>query len=261
MTEHTAATSDDGSEQAPALVFVHGAGRSGAAAWPEVTRGDARFLDLSASTSLDEHVRIVRAGIQRGDIVVAHSLGAVAAVLALRDIRGARAIVLIEPALFDLARGDAAIEGHIDLMDRADREFRADGAAGFWRIVRPVFFGGPFDEDRWAVEAQVAERFATLYRPWGHGITATDVLTAPTTVVTGGWNREYEAVAEALAAAGATICTFPGTGHRPQDDPRFGELVDELVAHWDAPVTQAQAHAQAMERAQTHGQREDAADE
>lgn len=214
------------------IVFVHGAGRSGPDSWPHVDRPDAVFLDLTPFPDVDAQAQFVESQIGRGDTVVAHSLGAVLAVLALTRHRVARSIVLLEPALYDTARGVPEVEDHIAAMERARGAFANDGPRAFWRIVRPMMFGGPFDEQAWPQEEPIASRFATIPLPWGHGLTASDVVTAPTTVITGNWNPEYEAIALALTGAGARHLVWEGSGHRPQDDPRFASLLDDIA---DAP--------------------------
>jgi hypothetical protein len=65
-----------------------------------------------------------------------------------------------------------------------------------------------------------------LPRRGGHGIEAAAITGLPTLVVTGGWNAEYEAIAQALAAAGAEHRVLEGAGHRPQDLPDFARLLD-----------------------------------
>lgn len=211
-------------------VFVHGSGRTGRDAWPSVGATGSVFLDLGAAESLPAKVRAIASATADGDTVVAHSSGAVAVVLALQAGRIAPArLVLVEPALYDVARGAAPIESHIGAMTAARGRAAAGDLFGFWAIVRPLMFGGPVDEDLWDGEQELAERFASVDPPWGHGLEATDLATTPTLVVTGAWNEEYEAIAAALARHGARHVHLGGHRHRPQDHPDFQGLLDALT--------------------------------
>lgn len=140
-----------------------------------------------------------------------------------------RALVLVEPALYDVARGDPAIERHIAVMETARRAYESHGLRGYWRIVRPLLFGGEFDEACWASEQGPASQFLTVQPPWGFGIAAADITGIPTVVVTGGWNDEYEAIAAALVAEGAEHRVLTGAQHRPQDVPSFGAVLPDAL--------------------------------
>jgi pimeloyl-ACP methyl ester carboxylesterase len=213
------------------LVFVHGAGRSGASAWPSVDRPDALVLDLAACPTVEDQVTAVASAITAPSVVVAHSYGAIPAVLAVRTIRQrVTALVLIEPALYDVARGHPAIERYIARMHDARRAYELSGPESYWRAVRPLMFGGPFDETRWADEQALAARFFTIRPPWGFGIGAADVASTRMIVVTGDWNAEYDAIAESLVAEGAEHRVLKGAQHRPQDLPGFGALLSQVVS-------------------------------
>lgn len=202
-------------------VFVHGAGRVGRDAWPAVPQGDAVFLDLSAA-SVAEKIEAVVETVQPSDTVVAHSLGAVPVALALRQgLIAPRRVVLLEPALYDIARGDASIEKHIAVMTAARSRAERGDLFGYWSLVRPVMFGGPAEVTEWAEEQDLATRFASIESPWGYALDGSEVVAAPTFVVTGGWNPEYEAIAHVLATHGAHHVHLKGCRHRPQDHPDF----------------------------------------
>ncbi len=75
----------------PPLVFVHGAGRDGRAAWPEQQAAfpDAAYLTLSgfgddepAAPDLPSWARQIREACGGGAHVIAHSYGAIPAALA-----------------------------------------------------------------------------------------------------------------------------------------------------------------------------------
>lgn len=207
-------------------LHVHGGGRRGEDAWPHVTDPAARFVSFAPDTTIDDQVAIlVDEIIDRRTLVFAHSIGAVPAVLATarRDPAG---LVLIEPALYDIARGDAAIERHIAIVTEARALASSGDIRGFWAILRPLMFGGPFDSARWHEEEPLAQRWATVNLPWGHGVREQMLDGIPTLVVTGGWNAEYERIAAILDARGAQHVVIDGAAHRPQDLPPFRAAVE-----------------------------------
>lgn len=160
----------------------------------------------------------------------AHSIGAVPAVLATASEPHGAALVLIEPALYDLVRGEPAIERHISAVTEA-RDQAADGnLRGFWSILRPLMFGGPFDAALWDEERSLAEHWASTNVAWGHGLRSELLDGIPTLVVTGGWNDEYELIAERLHARGADHTVLKGAAHRAQDVPAFADVVHDFEA-------------------------------
>ena len=79
---------------------MHGAGRSGREAWPAQSGTDAVFVDHSSSPRMADKARLVGAQCPDGPVaVIAHSLGAVPAALALAgEALAASHVVLLEPA-------------------------------------------------------------------------------------------------------------------------------------------------------------------
>ena len=207
-------------------VYVHGSGRRGAEAWPHVNDPDAVFVSFPAPMSVEEQSDDL-ASAHRGSRVLlfAHSIGAVPAVLAAHrlDVAG---LVLVEPALYDIARGDAAIERHIGIVTEARARASQGDLRGFWAILRPLMFSGPLEEAQWPQERAAAERWATTNLPWGHGVRDKALEHVRTLVVTGGWNDEYETIARVLVEHGARHEVLDGAGHRPQDLPGFAAVVD-----------------------------------
>jgi pimeloyl-ACP methyl ester carboxylesterase len=225
----------------PMRVHVHSAGRAGRDAWPSALSGGSRFVGLDSTGHMQENVALLAALTPPGAIVFAHSAGAVPVFLALRTNRlAARALILVEPALYDIARGDPAIESHIDAMSRARARSRNGDLFGYWQIVRPLMFGGPADPARWETEREVATRFEARQPPWGFGVKASAIAQVPTFVVTGGWNAEYEAIAAVLAEEGATCTQLRGNGHRPQDHPGFAEAVESFLTDSDSDAAPPQ---------------------
>lgn len=214
-------------QRARTRLFVHGAGRRGHAAWPGLPESGGAFLAFAPDETIAAQAHALQDR-PRDAIVFAHSIGAVPAALAARDM-GASALVLVEPALYDIVRGERAIERHIGIVSEARAQADAGNLRGFWAILRPLMFGGPVDPDSWAKEEPLAQRWAVSNLPWGHGVRTQLLEGIPTLVVTGGWNEEYEIIATRLVdAVGATHHVLPGTAHRPQDHPGFPPLIERF---------------------------------
>lgn len=89
-------------------LYVHGAGRVGELAWPTAARQDAIFPRLLGATMCDRVAELQEAAAGRRVTVLAHSLGAVPAVLAIRDgAVAADALVLAEPVLAEPGLSEA----------------------------------------------------------------------------------------------------------------------------------------------------------
>ncbi len=210
--------------------YVHGAGKGGRAAWPEQSDADAVFADHSATARMRAKADLVVEQAPDAAVVVAHSLGAVPVALAHADGRlAASHVVLLEPALYDIARGDHAVEDHIGPMTEARGLAQRGDLFGFWRIVAPMMFGREATREAWDEDEELARRFASMDPPWGHGIDASVFTDVPALVVTGEWNREYEAIAEQLVSAGAAHVLLPGARHRPQDHPDFESVLGDFL--------------------------------
>ena len=204
-------------------VHVHGAGRRGTDAWPGAAPHDGDFVSFPGSATVSQQVELlVRDFGSTPTIVYAHSIGAVPVALAAGRMRIA-GLVLVEPALYDLARGEEPVERHIGIVTEARAQADAGDLTSFWAILRPVMFGGPYDPDAWERERGAAERWASTNLLWGHGVRAGMLRGIPTLVVTGGWNEEYEQIARVLVGQGAQQVVLSGAQHRPMDLPRFAD--------------------------------------
>ena len=225
-------------QQLPASrrVFIHGAGRRGAEAWPASDAADGDFVSFEPGSTIPDQVATLIDSYAGERVVLhAHSLGAVPAVLAAAsgrlDVAG---LVLVEPALYDIARGEHAIERHIAIVTEARAQAAEGELHGFWAIFRPLMFGEAFDVDRWDAERAAAERWASSNVPWGHDVRSGMITGIPTLVVTGGWNDEYETIAGVLTRHGARHIIREGSAHRPQDLPGFATAVEEFLRSVDA---------------------------
>lgn len=211
-------------------LYVHGAGRTGRDAWPSAAGRDDLFAGLDFARPIEENVASLVSAAPGASVVFAHSVGAVPVFLALQEqALSPRAIVLIEPALYDIARGHSAIESHIETMDRAREHAAAGDLFGYWTIVRPLMFGGEAEAPRWEQEREAVAKFAAKQPPWGFPVQASAISELPTLVVTGNWNEEYEAIASVLVTEGALHRKLPGNMHRPQDHPGFASAVEEFL--------------------------------
>lgn len=211
-------------------LYIHGAERRGTAAWPALDHEQGSFLSFEPGSTIAEQADLLmKTRAERRNLFFAHSIGAVPAVLAAAsgrlDIAG---LVLVEPALYDIARGEAVIERHIAAVSEARCQAADGNLRGFWAILRPLMFGGGFDAARWDDERRVAEHWSTTNIPWGHGVRAEMLDGIPTLIVTGGWNEEYDLIAELLGARGAEHVVLTGAEHRAQDLPAFGDVVREF---------------------------------
>lgn len=211
-------------------VHVHGAGRRGSDAWPSATADAGDFVSFPPASSIPEQIdALVRDFGAEPAIVYAHSIGAVPVALAAGRMRIA-GFVLVEPALYDIARGEESVERHIGIVTEARAQADAGDLKAFWAILRPLMFGGAFDPDAWERERPAAARWATTNLPWGHGVRAGMLRGTPTLVVTGGWNDEYERIAQVLVGAGAQHLVLAGAQHRPMDLAAFADAARAFEA-------------------------------
>ncbi|MBO3087798.1 alpha/beta hydrolase [Cellulomonas dongxiuzhuiae] len=219
------------------VVFVHGSGSAGAAAWPQqAAAAEPGWLFLTREGVADDAARDARRLLgwlraRGGGHVVASSYGANAAVLAAQiEPAVVRSLALLEPACFDLARGEPAVEEHIAAMtpvfEAADDA--SVSARDFSRRFSAAMGMEPPDVPEEELQARVS-RLRALRPPWGIGLRTQRGLPARTLVVTGGGSRIYEETAGALVALGAQHVTLEGAGHRVQDHPRATQV---LRQHW-----------------------------
>jgi len=179
---------------------------------------------------MQQNVDVLEASTPPSSVIVAHSAGAVPVFLALQShALSPTALVLVEPGLYDIARGDDAIERHIELMTRARTLSSHGDLFGYWSIVRPLMFGGEAERTRWEAERGAAARFEAKQPPWGFPVAASAIDDTPTLVLTGDWNGEYEAIARILEKHGAIHRHLRGKTHRPQDHPDFEATVEGFL--------------------------------
>ncbi|WP_026550007.1 alpha/beta hydrolase [Arthrobacter sp. Br18] len=221
------------------IVFVHGGGSFGAAAWPR-QHGlsldyDCLFLrrhgfDADAeplSTDHTEDERLITEALGSGGHLVAHSQGAVSAMLtAVERPELVRSLTLVEPACLSLTADLPATAAHIELVAplfaQRDTLTDEDYLQQFVRLA--------FSAEAEPPSTQMAKRSARRLRlqspPWEAPLHI--VPGVPTLVLTGGWEPLYEEVAGYLAATGARHRVTPG-GHRPHDTPEGDAVVRTFI--------------------------------
>ncbi|MBO1267045.1 alpha/beta fold hydrolase [Arthrobacter cavernae] len=225
------------------VVFVHGAGSFGAAAWPRqhgmALAYDALFLrrhgfDPAAEpveSDVARDISIVIGAIAdnpAGGHVVAHAEGAISAMLAAMarpDL--VRSLTLVEPACLSLTAELPATAAYRALMEPLfnvrhqlnDDDYQRD-------YVRRAFSTEPGGLD--TPEARrTARRLRLQAPPWEAPLHI--VPGVPTLVLTGGWEPLYEEIAGYLQETGALRRVAAG-GHRPQDSLEGDRIIRSFLA-------------------------------
>ncbi|WP_285725075.1 alpha/beta fold hydrolase [Psychromicrobium xiongbiense] len=228
------------------VVLVHGSGAFGAAAWPAqhtlAGRFDTLFLRRTGfdpvaepvATDFEADARMVidhlQAGGFAGGQVVAHSQGAVAAMMAaLQRPDLVQSLILCEPACLSLTQDLPATAAHIQLLqpvfdrraDLSDEQFHREfGRLVYGRDARPL-------DSSSAEELRSAHRLRLQSPPWEAPLSI--VPGVPTLVLTGGWEPMYEEVADYLVSTGAEHRVVGG-GHRPQDTAAGQTAIREFLS-------------------------------
>lgn len=228
------------------VVFVHGAGNFGAAAWPRqhgmALAYDALFLrrhgyDPAAEpveASFAEDTKITLAALAddgrgtSGGHVVAHAQGAVAAMMAAVERPDlVLSLTLVEPACLSLTAGLPATAAHIAMMQPlfdarhqlSDDDFQRE-------FVRRVY-ATDLQEPATAEAKRSAKRLRLQAPAWEAPLHI--VPGVPTLVLTGGWEPLYEEIAGYLRETGAQHCTTAG-GHRPQDSVEGDRVIRDFIS-------------------------------
>lgn len=229
------------------VVFVHGAGSFGSAAWPGqhgmALDYDALFLRRHGfdpvaepvESSFTEDAAIVLRSLAddgrgaAGGHVVAHSQGAIAAIMAAVERPDlVYSLTLVEPACLSLTAELPATAAHIQLMkplfdarhQLSDQDFQRE-------FVRRMF-ASDSTEPATAEEHRAAKRLRLQAPPWEAPLQI--VPGVPTLVLTGGWEPLYEEIAGYLRETGALHRIAPG-GHRPHDHAEGDRCIRSFIAN------------------------------
>jgi len=217
------------------VLFIHGVGRAGRAAWPHqhVLERDHTCIWLPRVAPGDPPARVValaRDLLDRPAHVVAHSYGGVAALqLAERHPDVVRSLALVEPAALALSRDAPHTRAHVEVMEPVFA--RAHDAATddleFSRLFSNAS-GLPAPEVPDDVLAVMTRQLRATAPPWTLTVDASVVAHTPTLVVVGALDTMYGEAAAVLSAHGADRVVIEGTGHRPHDDERFGDVLQHF---------------------------------
>ncbi|WP_458115166.1 alpha/beta fold hydrolase [Arthrobacter sp. D2-10] len=227
------------------VVFVHGAGTFGAAAWPRqhgmalefdclfVRRHGFDPVAAPLATDFLADQRILEEALGRGGHLVAASQGAVSAMmLAVERPHLVKSLVLAEPACLSLTEELPATKAHRARVEPlfalaaelSDEEFNREFARAVSASEPPPLHTA---EDR-----HRAHRLRLQAPTWTAPLTI--VPGVPTLVLTGGWEPLYEEVADYLAGTGA-VHRVVGGGHRPQDTEEGNGLIREFIRNHAQP--------------------------
>ena len=228
------------------VVFVHGEGSFGSAAWPKqhgmALAYDALFLrrygfdaeaeplasDFAADTGIILGALSDDGRGAAGGHVVAHSQGAISAMMAAVERPDlVYSLTLVEPACLSLTAELPATAAHRSLMQPLFDIRHELGDEDFQReFVRRAFSAevpGPTTR-----EARKAARRLRLQAPsWEAPLHI--VPGVPTLVLTGGWEPLYEEIAAYLRETGALHRTAAG-GHRPHDSIEGDRIIRSFLA-------------------------------
>jgi pimeloyl-ACP methyl ester carboxylesterase len=162
-----------------------------------------------------------------GGHVVAHSQGAIAAMLAAVERPDlVFSLTLVEPACLSLTAELPATAAHIGLMQplfdarhqMSDQDFQRE-------FVRRVY-ATDLQQPATAEEKRSARRLRLQAPAWEAPLHI--VPGVPTLVLTGGWEPLYEEIAGYLRETGARHRTAAG-GHRPQDSVEGDRIIRSFI--------------------------------
>ncbi|WP_206446974.1 alpha/beta hydrolase [Agrococcus sp. KRD186] len=218
------------------LVFAHGSGHVGRQAFPEQAEAfpDARFPvlpgygdDAPAVGDVAAAAHLLALEAAEADGLVGYSFGGVSAAIAACMEQPA-ALVLIEPALFQLSREQPASAALIARLE----PIYLDAALTDERFGRS-FLRALQGEDPGPLVTPDALSWSRRTRlhgaPWRHRVDPDCIAETRTLVLSGGWNDEYEEVAASLVELGAEHAVLAGHGHRVIDHPECSERIRAFI--------------------------------
>jgi pimeloyl-ACP methyl ester carboxylesterase len=236
------------------VVFVHGAGSFGAAAWPKqhgmALSYDALFLrrhgfdavadplesDFAADAAIVLGALADDGRGEAGGHVVAHSQGAIAAMMAAVERPDlVQSLTLVEPACLSLTAELPATAAHRDLMQPlfdvrqhlGDDDFQAEYIRRAFAVSGPADGPGAPSVGPTLEQQREARRLRLQAPPWEAPLQI--VPGVPTLVLTGGWEPLYEEIAGYLRETGALHRIAAG-GHRPQDSREGDRYLRAFIA-------------------------------
>lgn len=228
------------------IVFVHGAGPFGAAAWPRqhgmALNYDALFLrrhgfdpvaePVESSFAADTSV-VLRSLADdgrgaAGGHVVAHAEGAISAMMAAVERPDlVFSLTLVEPACLSLTAELPATAAHRALMQPLFDVRHQLGDEDFQREYVRRMFAVDLHQSVSQEEKRSARRLRLQAPSWEAPLHI--VPGVPTMILTGGWEPLYEEIAGYLRETGALHRIAAG-GHRPQDSREGDRAVRSFIA-------------------------------
>ncbi|WP_024817156.1 alpha/beta fold hydrolase [Arthrobacter sp. 31Y] len=224
------------------VVFVHGLGSFGAAAWPKqhgmALAYDALFLrrhgfdalaePVESDVAADVAIVINALADSGGGHIVAHEQGAISAMLAaIERPELVHSLTLVEPACLSLTAELPATGSHRALMEPLFDARTQLNDADYQR----EYFRRAFSAETGGLDTAEARRSARRLRlqapPWEAPLQI--VPGVPTLVLTGGWEPLYEEIAGYLQETGALRRVAAG-GHRPQDSLDGDQAIRSFIA-------------------------------
>jgi Alpha/beta hydrolase family len=213
------------------LVLLHGSVTNADWSWPRQRELAGRFEVVAPNrpgfapnppvdrVDFERDAAWLAGVVARGDHLVAHSYGAVGALLAAPGLPLA-SLTVIEPPAFAVARGHPAVEAWLARMATL-----TSVAEFLEHVGAPLRLPDPLpDELRQGVEA-----FATERRPDEAQLRLAP-LPYPVLVVTGGHEPAFEAVGDVLERElRAERIVLSGAGHAVQNAPGFNEALVRFV--------------------------------
>ncbi|MEW9869917.1 alpha/beta fold hydrolase [Arthrobacter sp. HS15c] len=228
------------------VVFVHGAGSFGSAAWPRqhgmALAYDALFLRRHGfdpvaepvESSFAEDTAIVLRSLAddgrgaAGGHIVAHSQGAISAMMAAVERPDlVYSLTLVEPACLSLTAELPATAAHRELMQPLFDVRHQLGDEDFQREFIRRVYAADLEEPATQEEKRSARRLRLQAPSWEAPLQI--VPGVPTLVLTGGWEPLYEEIAGYLRETGALHRHAAG-GHRPQDSPEGDRYIRSFIA-------------------------------
>ena len=228
------------------VVFVHGAGSFGSAAWPRqhgmALAYDALFLRRHGfdpvaepvESSFTEDTAIVLRSLAddgrgaAGGHIVAHSQGAISAMMAAVERPDlVYSLTLVEPACLSLTAELPATAAHRELMQPLFDVRHQLGDEDFQREFIRRVYAADLEELATQEEKRSARRLRLQAPSWEAPLQI--VPGVPTLVLTGGWEPLYEEIAGYLRETGALHRHAAG-GHRPQDSPEGDRYIRSFIA-------------------------------
>ncbi|MHA7288044.1 alpha/beta fold hydrolase [Arthrobacter sp. MDT3-24] len=228
------------------VVFVHGAGPFGAAAWLRqhgmALTYDALFLRRHGfdpvaepvESSFSEDTAIILRSLAddgrgaAGGHVVAHAEGAIAAMMAaVERPELVYSLTLVEPACMSLTAELPATAAHRALMQPLFDVRHQLSDEDFQREFVRRMFAADLQEPATPEEKRSARRLRLQAPSWEAPLHI--VPGVPTMVLTGGWEPLYEEIAGYLQETGALHRIAAG-GHRPQDSAEGDRAIRSFIA-------------------------------